>query len=55
MLRFTGTLEAVDRGGARIELPFDVREAFGEANKPETRLKRAARAVEMLGEGGKHP
>jgi bifunctional DNA-binding transcriptional regulator/antitoxin component of YhaV-PrlF toxin-antitoxin module len=150
MLRFTGTLEEVDRGGARIDVPFDVREAFGEARppvaatvngapyrsrlmvyggitylgltnairsevgidpgddveitlerddsprevdlpaelaealagapdlrerfdglafthrreyaqwvgeakKPETRLKRAARAVEMLGEGGKHP
>lgn len=33
-LRFTGTLAGADRGGARIEVPSDVREAFGEARPP---------------------
>jgi bacteriocin resistance YdeI/OmpD-like protein/uncharacterized protein DUF1905 len=34
-LRFTGVLAEADRGGGRwIEVPFDVREAFGEARPP---------------------
>jgi hypothetical protein len=34
-LRFTAKLEAADRGGGHgVEVPFDAREAFGEARPP---------------------
>jgi hypothetical protein len=34
MLRFSGILEEAGRGGARVEVPFDARDAFGEARPP---------------------